>query len=405
VSVSNVEIVVSTPLRTAIGTFGGMLKDTPATELGAIVTRAILSRTGLDPARIDQAIVGNVLQAGQGMNPGRQVVIKAGLPRSVPAMTVNRVCGSGLQAVISAAQDIASDDSDVILAGGIENMDLAPFLLPKARYGYRMGMPTAELVDSMVNDGLWDVFNNYHMGTTAENVAVKYGITREQADAYSLRSHQRATNAIKQGYFRDQIVPVPIKQKNETIDFTQDEHVRTNATAEGFSKLKPVFKASDGTSPSTVTAGNSSGINDGAAFMLVTTAQKAQELGLPVAGRLVSYAVAAVDPAVMGTGPIPATRKALQRAGLSVADIGVFEVNEAFASVAIAIGTELEIPDDKLNPVGGAVALGHPIGASGAVLAVKLLHEMARQQVRYGLVTLCIGGGMGIAAIFERVAA
>lgn len=403
-SVNNVEIVVSTPLRTAIGTFGGMLKDTPAAELGAIVTKAILSRTGLDPARIDQAIVGNVLQAGQGMNPGRQVVIKAGLPRSVPAMTVNRVCGSGLQAVISAAQDIATGDSDVILAGGIENMDLAPFLLPKARYGYRMGMPSAELIDSMVNDGLWDVFNNYHMGTTAENVASKFGITREQADAYSLRSHQRATKAIKDGYFRDQIVPVPIKQKNETIDFTQDEHVRTNATAEGFSKLKPVFKAADGTSPSTVTAGNSSGINDGAAFMLVTTAAKAQELGLPVAGRLVSYAVAAVDPAVMGTGPIPATRKALQRAGLTVNDIGVFEVNEAFASVAIAIGNELEIPDDKLNPVGGAVALGHPIGASGAVLAVKLLHEMARQKVQYGLVTLCIGGGMGIAAIFERAA-
>lgn len=403
-SVNNVEIVVSTPLRTAIGTFGGMLKDTPAAELGAIVTKAILSRTGLDPARIDQAIVGNVLQAGQGMNPGRQVVIKAGLPRSVPAMTVNRVCGSGLQAVISAAQDIATGDSDVILAGGIENMDLAPFLLPKARYGYRMGMPSAELIDSMVNDGLWDVFNNYHMGTTAENVASKFGITREQADAYSLRSHQRATKAIKDGYFRDQIVPVPIKQKNETIDFTQDEHVRTNATAEGFSKLKPVFKAADGTSPSTVTAGNSSGINDGAAFMLVTTAAKAQELGLPVAGRLVSYAVAAVDPAVMGTGPIPATRKALQRAGLTVNDIGVFEVNEAFASVAIAIGNELEIPDDKLNPVGGAVALGHPIGASGAVLAVKLLHEMARQKVQFGLVTLCIGGGMGIAAIFERAA-
>lgn len=403
-SVNNVEIVVSTPLRTAIGTFGGMLKDTPAAELGATVTRAILSRTGLDPNQIDQAIVGHVLQAGQGMNPGRQVVIKAGLPRSVPAMTINRVCGSGLQAVISAAQDIAAGDSDVILAGGIENMDLAPFLLPKARYGYRMGMPNAELVDSMVYDGLWDIFNNYHMGTTAENVAQKFGITREQADAYSLRSHQRAADAIRAGYFRDQIVPVAIRQKSETIEFTQDEHVRMNATAEGFAKLKPVFKSADGTSASTVTAGNSSGINDGAAFMLVTTAQKAQELGLPVAGRLVSYAVAGVEPALMGTGPIPATRKALQRAGLTVNDINIFEANEAFASVAIAIGKELEIPDDRLNPVGGAVALGHPIGASGAVLTVKLLHEMARQNVRYGLVTLCIGGGMGIAAVFERLA-
>lgn len=393
------EIVVSTPLRTAIGTFGGMLKETPAAELGATVVREILARTQLDPERIDQAVVGNVLQAGQGMNPSRQVVLKAGLPPSVPAMTVNRVCGSGLQAVISAAQSVALGDADVILAGGIENMDLAPFLLPKARYGYRMGMPTAELVDSMVADGLWDVFNNYHMGTTAENVAEKFGVSRADQDAYALRSHQRAAHAIREGYFKDQIVPVAIKQKKESVAFDQDEHVRLNATAEGFAGLKPVFSKEG-----TVTAGNASGINDGAGFMLVTTARRAQTLGLPVAGRLVSYAVAGVDPAYMGTGPIPATRKALERAEMSVGDIDVFEVNEAFASIAVAAGRELGIPDEKLNPVGGAIALGHPIGASGAILAVKLLHELARRAARYGLVTLCIGGGMGIAAIFERVA-
>jgi acetyl-CoA C-acetyltransferase len=401
---NNTEIVISTPLRTAIGTFGGMLKDISASDLGATVAKAVLSRAGLDPARVDQVIVGNVLQAGQGMNPGRQVGVKAGIPVSAPAMTINRMCASGLQAIVSAAQDITCGDSDVILAGGIESMDMAPFLLPKARFGYRMGMPTAEMLDSMVYDGLWDIFNNYHMGTTAENVAEKYRITREEADAYALQSHQRAAKAIKEGYFSDQIVPVPIRQKNETIQFTQDEHVRMNATADGFAKLKPAFRAGDGGNPAIVTAGNASGVNDGAGFMLVTTARKAQELGIPVAGRLVSYAVAGVDPAVMGTGPIPASRQALKKAGLSVDDIAVFEVNEAFAAIAIAAARELEIPSDKLNPLGGAVALGHPIGATGAILTVKILHELARQKAQYGLVTLCVGGGMGIAAIFERVA-
>jgi acetyl-CoA C-acetyltransferase len=393
------EIVVSTPLRTAIGTFGGMIKDVPASDLGATVVKEVLNRSGLEADRVDQIIVGNVLQAGQGMNPGRQVGIKSGIPAGAPAMTINRVCGSGLQAVISAAQSVALGDGEVILAGGIENMDMAPFLVPKARYGYRMGMPKADMLDGMVYDGLWDIFNNYHMGTTAENVARQCDVSREDADAYSLRSHQRAATAIKECYFKNQIVPVEIKQKKETVQFTTDEHVRMDASAEGFAKLRPVFDKEG-----TVTAGNASGINDGAAFMLVTSARKAEELGLPVAGRLVSYAVAGVEPNVMGLGPIPASRKALQRAGLSVDDIAVFEVNEAFASVAIAIGRELQIPEDKLNPVGGAVALGHPIGASGAVLLVKLLHELERRQGRYGLVTLCIGGGMGIAAIFERAA-
>jgi acetyl-CoA C-acetyltransferase len=392
------EIVISTPLRTAIGTFGGQLKDTPAVDLGATVAAEVLSRSGLQPEQVDQVIVGNVLQAGQGMNPGRQVALKAGLPPTVPGMTINRVCGSGLQAIVSAAQQVALGESDVVLAGGIENMDLAPFLLSKARYGYRMGMPKQDMLDAMVFDGLWDIFNNYHMGMTAENVAEKYGIGRDEADEYSARSHQRATRAAEEGAFSEQIVPVQIPQrKGDPISFKKDEHVRSSTTPETLGKLAPAFKK-DGS----VTAGNSSGINDGAAFALVTRRQTADARGLPVAGRLVSYAVAGVDPAYMGMGMVPATQKALERAGLQLSDVDVFEVNEAFASIAVAVGRELGIPEDELNPVGGAVALGHPIGASGAVLMVKLLHELARRKGRYGLATLCIGGGMGIAAIVER---
>jgi acetyl-CoA C-acetyltransferase len=392
------DLVVSTPLRTAIGTFGGALKDTPAADLGATVAKEVVGRAGLPADKVDQVIVGNVLQAGQGMNPGRQVALKAGLPVSVPGMTINRVCGSGLQAIVSASQQVALGESQVVLAGGIENMDQAPFVLPKARYGYRMGMPKADLVDAMVYDGLWDIFNDYHMGITAENVAEKYGVSRDEADEYSLRSHQLAAKATQDGAFADQIVPIPIKQKRETISFTQDEHVRPNTTAEALAKLRPVFKQ-DGS----VTAGNASGINDGAAFMLVTTRQTADSLGLPVAGRLVSYAVAGVDPAEMGMGMVPATRTALERAGLGLDQIDLFEVNEAYASVAVVTAKQLGIPDEKLNPLGGAIALGHPIGASGAVLAVKLLHELARRRARYGVATLCIGGGMGIAAVFERL--
>ena len=391
------EIVISTPLRTAIGTFGGMLKDIPASDLGATVVKKVLEEAQLDPGQVDQVIVGNVLQAGQGMNPGRQVALKAGLPNSVPAMTLNRVCGSGLQAIISAAHEIVMGGAQVILAGGIENMDQAPFLLPKARYGYRMGMPKADMLDEMVYDGLWDAFNNYHMGITAENVAERYHVSRQQADAYSLRSHQRAAQAMESGFFLKQIVPVAVQAKKETIAFTRDEHVRTDASLEKLAKLRPVFKPNG-----TVTAGNASGINDAAALMIVTTAQKADELKLAVAGRLVSYAVVAVDPAVMGIAMVPATRQALEKAGLSVDDIAMFEVNEAYADVAVYVGRELQIAEEKLNPVGGAVALGHPIGASGAILVVKLLHELERQQARYGLATLCIGGGMGIAAVFER---
>jgi acetyl-CoA C-acetyltransferase len=395
----NGEIVISTPLRTGIGTFGGALKDVAATDLGATVGREVLSRTGVEGEQVDQVIVGNILSAGQGMNPGRQVGIKSGLPVEVPGMTLNRMCGSGLQAIVSAAQEIALGDADVVLAGGIENMDRAPFILPKGRYGYRMGLPKADIYDHMVYDGLWDVFNDYHMGVTAENVAEKYGITREDSDAYAVRSHQRAAKAHEEELFDEQIVPVEVKQKKETVQFTDDEHIRSNASVEGFGKLKPVFKKDGGT----VTAGNASGINDGAAMMLVSSDRKAEELGLPVAGRLVSAAVAGVDPSVMGTGMIPASRAAMKKAGITVDELDAVEANEAFASIAIAVGRELEVPEEKLNPVGGAVALGHPIGATGAVLTVKVLHHLDRTGGRYGLVTLCIGGGMGIAAIFERV--
>ncbi|HLL40161.1 MAG TPA: acetyl-CoA C-acetyltransferase [Rubrobacteraceae bacterium] len=392
------EIVISTPLRTAVGTFGGSLKDIPATDLGATVTKEVVSRSGIEAENVDQVIVGNILSAGQGMNPGRQVGIKGGIPVEKPGLTLNRMCGSGLQAIVSAAQEIALGDADVVLAGGIENMDRAPFLLDKGRYGYRMGMPSAEIHDHMVFDGLWDVFNDYHMGVTAENVAEQYGITREESDEYAARSHQRAQKSNEEEYFTGQIVPVEIKQKKETVEFTKDEHVRDGATAEGLSKLSTIFKKEGGT----VTAANAAGVNDGAAMMLVSSAAKAEELGLPVSGRLVSAAVAGVDPSIMGTGMIPASRMALKKAGLSVDDLDVVEANEAFASIAIAVGRDLQVPEEKLNPRGGAVALGHPVGATGAILIVKVLHELHRTNGQYGLVTLCIGGGMGIAAIFER---
>jgi acetyl-CoA C-acetyltransferase len=392
-------IVISAPLRTAIGTFGGALKDTPAVELGSTVGKEVLSRAGVDGEQVDQAIIGNILMAGQGMNPGRQVGMGSGLPVSSPGMTLNRMCASGLQAIVSAAQEVALGDADMILAGGVENMDQAPFLLPKGRYGYRMGMPDAKILDHMVYDGLWDVFENYHMGTTAENVADEYKVSREDADAYAVRSHQRAAKAIDEGYFEDQIVPVDVKQKKETIQFTKDEHVRPNADMEAFAKLKPAFKKED---DATTTAGNSSGVNDGAGLMLVTNQSKAQESGVPVDGYLVSAAVSGVDPSMMGTGMIPASQQALKKAGLSIDEMDIVEANEAFATVAVTVERELGVPEEKMNPLGGAVALGHPIGATGAILTVKILHELKRTGGRYGLVTLCVGGGMGIAAVFEN---
>ena len=392
-------IAISTPLRTAIGTFGGALKDTTAVELGSTVGKEVLSRAGVEGEQVDQAIIGNILQAGQGMNPGRQVGMGSGLPVSSPGLTLNRMCASGLQAIVSAAQEVALGDADLILAGGVENMDQAPFLLPKGRYGYRMGMPDAKILDHMVYDGLWDVFENYHMGTTAENVADEYKVSREDADAYAVRSHQRAAKAIDEGYFEDQIVPIEVKQKKETVQFTKDEHVRPNADMETFAKLKPAFKKDD---EATTTAGNSSGVNDGAGLMLVTNESKAQELDVSVDGFLVSATVSGVDPSMMGTGMIPASQQALKKAGLSIDEMDIVEANEAFATVAVTVERELGVPEEKMNPLGGAVALGHPIGATGAILIVKILHELKRTGGRYGLVTLCVGGGMGIAAVFEN---
>ncbi len=392
------EIVISAPLRTAIGTFGGSLKDIPAVDLGSTVAKEVLNRAGIEGEQVDQVIVGNILMAGQGMNPARQVGINAGVPREAPGMTLNRMCASGLQAIVSAAQEIALGEADVILAGGIENMDQAPFLIPEGRYGYRMGLPDAKILDHMVYDGLWDKFNDYHMGVTAENVAEQYDITRDECDEYAARSHQYAQKATEEGWFADQIVPIEVKQKKETVEFTTDEHIRFDATKDGLQKLKPFFKE-DGV----ITPASASGVNDGASMMIVTSASKAEELGLPVAGKLVSAAVAGVDPSVMGLGPVPATHMALKKAGLSIDDMDVVEENEAFASVALAVQRELQIPDEKLNPIGGAISMGHPIGATGAVLTTKILHELERIDGRYGLVTLCVGGGMGIAGIYERV--
>ena len=392
------EIVISAPLRTAIGTFGGSLKDIPAVDLGSTVAKEVLNRAGIEGEQVDQVIVGNILMAGQGMNPARQVGINAGIPKEAPGMTINRMCASGLQAIVSAAQEIALGEADVILAGGIENMDQAPFLIPEGRYGYRMGLPDAKILDHMVYDGLWDKFNDYHMGVTAENVAEQYDLTRDECDEYAARSHQYAQKATEEGWFADQIVPIEVKQKKETVEFTTDEHIRFDATKEGLQKLKPFFKE-DGA----ITPASASGVNDGASMMIVTSASKAEELGLPVSGKLVSAAVAGVDPSVMGLGPVPATHMALKKAGLSIDDMDVVEENEAFASVALAVQRELQIPDEKLNPIGGAISMGHPIGATGAVLTTKILHELERIDGRYGLVTLCVGGGMGIAGIYERV--
>ena len=394
----NGEIVISTPLRTGIGTFGGALKEVPATDLGATVGREVLSRSGIEGEQVDQVIVGNILSAGQGMNPGRQVGIKSGLPVEVPGMTINRMCGSGLQAIVSAAQEIALGDADVVLAGGIENMDRAPFLMPKARYGYRMGMPKADIYDHLVFDGLWDVFNDYHMGVTAENVAERYGITREESDAYAVRSHQRAAKAHDEELFDDQIVPIEIKQKKETVQFTDDEHIRTNASVEGLGKLKPVFKRDGGT----VTAGNASGINDGAAAVVLMSATDAEKRGLTPLARIVSWATAGVDPAIMGTGPIPASRRALEKAGWKVGDLDLVEANEAFAAQACAVNKDMGWDPEIVNVNGGAIAIGHPIGASGARVFVTLLHEMQKRGAKKGLATLCIGGGMGVAMCVER---
>lgn len=394
------KIVISKPLRTAIGTFGGTLKDTSAVDLGTTVVKEIIKSSKLDPKEVDDCIMGNILGAGLGQNPSRQIAINSGLGVETPATTLNRLCGSGLQSVVFAAQAIKAGDADCIVAGGMENMSQAPFYLKKARWGYKMGMPKEEIVDGMVYDGLWDVFGDYHMGITAENLAEQYNISREQQDEFAYNSQLKTKHAQENGKFDDQIVPVSIpKRKGDSTQFKTDEHPRPDVTIDSLSKLKPVFKK-DGT----VTAGSASGINDGAAAMIVCSESKAKNLDLKPLAFIRSYGLAGVDPSVMGIGPVPAIQKALSKAGLSIDDIDLIELNEAFAAQSLACLSDLPIAAEKLNVNGGAIALGHPIGASGSVILVKLLHEMKlRKEAKIGLCSLCIGGGMGIAMIVEKI--
>ncbi|TWC40144.1 acetyl-CoA C-acetyltransferase [Pseudomonas sp. SJZ079] len=390
------DVVIVAATRTAIGAFQGGLANISAVELGSIVIRALLQQTGLDPANVDEVILGQVLTAGCGQNPARQSAINAGLPHSVPALTINKLCGSGLKTVSMAAQAIRCGDADVIIAGGMENMSLAPYVLAKARTGLRMGH--AQLADSLLQDGLIDAFNGYHMGITAENLVDCYKLTRAEQDNYAARSQRLACAAIEAGRFSDEITPVAIPQrKGEPLLFATDEQPRTQTSAESLATLKPAFKK-DGS----VTAGNASTINDGAAAVLLMSATKAKALGLPVLATIQSYASAGVDPQIMGIGPVPASIKCLEKAGWNLADLDLIEANEAFAAQALSVGKELGWDIDKVNVNGGAIALGHPIGASGCRVLVSLLHEMIRRDAKKGLATLCIGGGQGVALALSR---
>jgi len=390
------EVVIVAATRTAVGSFQGSLANIPAADLGAAVIRQLLQQTQLEGTEVDEVILGQVLTAGVGQNPARQAVIKAGLPAAVPAMTLNKVCGSGLKALHLATQAIRCGDADVIIAGGQENMSLSPYVAPAVRTGLRMGH--AKLVDSMIQDGLWDIFNDYHMGITAENLVEKYSLTREEQDAFAAASQQKAVAAIEAGHFKNQITPISIPQrKGDPLVFDTDEQPRAETTSEALAKLKPAFKK-DGT----VTAGNSSSINDGAAAVLLMSAEKAKALGLPVLARIAAYANAGVDPSIMGIGPVPATRRCLEKAGWSVNDLDLIEANEAFAAQALSVNKELGWDTSKVNVNGGAIALGHPIGASGCRILVTLVHEMIRRDAKKGLATLCIGGGQGVAIAIER---
>jgi len=388
--------VIVSATRTAVGKFGGSLKDIPAYDLGAIVIREAVKRADIDPASVDEVIMGNVLTTAQGQNPARQAAMKAGIPKEVPAYTVNKVCASGLKAVAIGAQSIKAGDNDIVIAGGQENMSWAPYAVPSARWGARMN--AVQMVDCMVYDGLWEKFNDYHMGITAENIAAKYGISREEQDVFTVETENKAEKAIKDGLFKDEIVPVPVPQrKGDPILFDTDEFPSLGTTLEKIAKLRPAFKK-DGT----VTAANASGINDGAAAFVLMSEEKAVELGKTPIGTIISYASGGVDPAFMGMGPIPAVKKALERAGLDVGDIDYWELNEAFASQALACIRELKIDPAKINHHGGAVALGHPIGASGARILVTMMYEMKRIDAKLGCATLCIGGGQGHALIVQR---
>ena len=389
------KIVLAGACRTAIGKMGGGLSTTPAVELGAIVIREAMKRAGITPEQVDHVYMGNVLQAALGQNPARQAALKAGLPYTSTAVTVNIVCGSGLNCVNMAAQMIQAGDADIVVAGGMENMSMAPYALTKARFGYRMN--NATMIDTMVNDGLWDAFNDYHMGITAENVAEKYGLTREELDAFSADSQQKACAAMAAGRFDTEIVPVQVKQKKAVVEFAKDEGPREGTTVEGLAKLKPAFKK-DGI----VTAGNASGINDGAAAVIVMSEEKAKELGVKPMATWIGGALGGVDPAIMGIGPVAATTKAFQKTGFTIEDIDLIEANEAFAAQSVAVARDLKFDMSKVNVNGGAVALGHPIGASGCRILVTLLHEMQKRDAKRGLAPLCIGGGQGCATIVEK---
>lgn len=390
------EVVIVSAVRTAIGSFQGSLKDVPATKLGALVIKEALAKAGIEPNLVSEVIMGNVLQAGLGQNPARQASIFAGLPESIPSMTINKVCGSGLKAVHLATQAILAGDADIVVAGGMENMSQAPYLLKNARDGFRMG--DQKVVDSMISDGLWCAFNDYHMGITAENLCDRYEISREEQDQFSARSQQRAITAIDAGKFKEEIVPVVIPQrKGDPIIFDTDEYPKRGSSAEKLGGLRPAFKK-DGS----VTAGNASGINDGAAAIILMSKEKADELGLKPLATIVANASAGVDPSVMGIGPVQAVKNVFLKSGLTMADIDLIEANEAFAAQSIAVDRELAFDHEKLNVNGGAIALGHPIGASGARIFVSLLHEMVKQDAKTGLATLCIGGGQGVATIVKR---
>ena len=390
------DVVIVAATRTPIGSFGGALADVPAHTLGATVIKSLLEKTGLDPAQVDEVILGQVLTAGAGQNPARQAAIEAGLPHTVPAMTINKVCGSGLKAVHLAAQAIKCGDADIIIAGGQENMSQAPHVLPKSRSGTKMG--DWKLLDSMIVDGLWDAFNDYHMGMTAENIVSEFDISREDQDQFAAHSQQKTEQAQADGVFDEEIVPVSIPQRRgDPVIFARDEYPKQGVSAEKIAKLRPAF-----TREGTVTAANASGLNDGAAAVIVCSRAKAEELGLATLAHISAYASAGVDPAIMGTGPIPASRRCLDKAGWTVADLDLVEANEAFAAQAISVNNSLGWDPEKVNIHGGAIALGHPIGASGCRVLVTLLHAMQRRNAHKGLATLCIGGGQGVALAVER---
>ena len=390
------DVVIVSAARTPIGSFGGTLKDTKAVTLGGIACKGAIERAGIDPAIIDEVLLGNVLQGGLGQNVARQVAFAAGVPKEVPAMTINKVCGSGLRAIGLAASIIRAGDAEVILAGGTESMSMSNYAMPAARWGARMG--DSKIVDMMTNDGLTDAYNNYHMGVTAENICEQWGLTREELDAFAANSQQKAEAAVTSGRFKDEIVPVVISSKKGDIVFDTDEYPKFGTTVESLGKLRPAFKKEGGM----VTAGNASGINDSAAAVIVMSKEKAEELGLTPLCTIKSYASAGVDPKIMGIGPVPASQKALEIAGLTIDDMDLIEANEAFAAQSVAVGKDLGIDPAKLNVNGGAIALGHPIGASGCRIFVTLLHEMMKRDSKYGLATLCIGGGMGTSLIIER---